>query len=128
MNAFLRTTLFLASGLTVTACSSTPSVPMGTSTVATFTFDISREGDPAVAGNVPRFVFKPTAGGNPTAITAWVGLASGEGSEKALAVYDSADGDFDDDVTVPTPMPAGSLLFFDVAVGSVVTTGSIALK
>jgi hypothetical protein len=110
------------------ACSSTPAVELGTTQVGTYTFDISREGDAPAAGVSTRFVVKPTAGGMPTSITGWVGTATGEGSVKALAVYDSGDGDFDDDLTVPSPLPDGSKFYFDVVSAAATATGSIDLK
>ena len=110
------------------ACSSTPSVELGTAQVGAYTFEISREGDAPTAGVSTRFVVKPTAGGMPTSVTGWVGTATGEGSVKVLAVYDAADGDFDDDVTVPSPLPDGSKFYFDVVSAAATGTGSVDLK
>ena len=110
------------------ACSSTPEVELGSVQVGTYTFDVTREGDAPEAGVTTRFVLKPTAGGNPTSITGWVGTLSGNGSVKAVAVYDAGDGDFDDDVTVPSPMPTGAKFFFDVSTNGSVVTGSVDLK
>lgn len=109
------------------ACT-TASVPVGTAQVGTYTFDISREGDAPGAGVSTRFVLKPTAGGNPTSITGWVGIATGDGSVKSVAVYDAGDGDFDDNVTVPAPMPTGAKFYFDVDTNGDVATGSVDLK
>jgi hypothetical protein len=53
---------------------------------------------------------------------------SGDGSLKAVAVYDAGDGDFDDDVTVPSPMPTGAKFFFDVTTNGSVANGSVDLK
>jgi hypothetical protein len=110
------------------ACTSTPSVPLGSVQVASYTFDVAREGDAPGAGVTTRFVLKPTAGGNPTSITGWVGTASGDGSTKAVAVYDAGDGDFDDDVTMPSPMPTGAKFYFDVNTSGTIATGSVELK
>ncbi len=110
------------------ACTSTPSVELGSAQVGAYTFDVAREGDAPVAGASTRFVLKPTTGGNPTSITGWVGSVDGAGSVKTPAVFDAGDGDFDDDVTVPSPLPAGSKFCFDVDTNGVVVTGSIALK
>lgn len=109
-------------------CSSTPSVELGSVQVGSYTFDVTREGDAPDPGATTRFVLKPTAGGNPTSITGWVGTMTGDGSVKAVAVYDSGDGDFDDDVTVPSPMPTGAKFYFDVTTNGSVVTGSIDLK
>lgn len=111
------------------ACSSsTPAFTVGTTTAGPYTFDVLREGDAPAAGVTTTMVLKATAGGMPTSITGWIGVASGEGSTKVLAIYDAADGDFDDDVTVPTPMPAGAKYYFEVTTNSAVVTGSIDLK
>ena len=75
-----------------------------------------------------RFVIVATAGGMPTSIKGWVGGAEAEDATKTLAVFDPADGDFDDDITVPTPMPANAMFWFDVDTSGVVVTGSVALK
>ena len=92
------------------------------------TFHVAREGDAVVAGGKTRFVIKVTAGTPPTSLTGWVGVESGEGSLKYKASFDSKDGDFDDDVTAPSPLPAGSKFWLDVDNNGVKTTGSIALK
>ena len=111
------------------ACGSdTPEVALGSVTVGVYTFDVAREGDAPLAGAHTRFVLKSTAGGNPTSVTGWVGIASGEGSVKAPADYDAADGDYDDDVTVPSPLPSGSKFYFDVSTNGAVMIGSIDLK
>src|SRR5580765_6372899 len=73
----------------VLACSSTPSGELGSAQVGSYTFDVAREGNAPGPGVTTRFVLKPTAGGNPTSITGWVGTAGGEGSVKAAAVYDA---------------------------------------
>ena len=44
------------------------------------------------------------------------------------SVFDSNDGDFDTDLTIPSPMPADAMFYFDVNTGGTVLTGSIALK
>lgn len=109
------------------ACASS-AVPVGTATVGTYTFDIAREGDAPAAGVSTRWVLKPTTGGNPTSIMAWVAGDSTESPTKVLAVYDPADGDFDADVTAPTPMPGHAKLWFDVDTSGLVLTGSVDVK
>lgn len=110
------------------ACSSTPAVTVGTTQAGPYTFDVLREGDAPAAGVTTMMVLKATAGGMPTSITGWIGVASGEGSTKALAVYDAADGDYDDEVTAPTPLPAGAKYYFEVTTDDRKVTGSIDLK
>jgi hypothetical protein len=101
---------------------------IGDTTVGAISFHVFREGPAAAAGVETTLVLKPITGGMPTSITGWVGVASGEGSTKVRAVFDSGDGDYDDDITCPSPMPAGAKFWFDVDNGGVVLTGSIDLK
>jgi hypothetical protein len=119
----------VASCLSIAACGSdTPEVELGSATVGVYTFDVAREGDAPTAGAHTRFVLKSTAGGNPTSVTGWVGVASGEGSVKTPAVFDPADGDYDDDVTVPSPLPSGAKFYFEVSTNGAVQLGSIDMK
>ncbi len=130
MSLFAFRHVFAVCGVSalVGACSSTSAVEMGTAQVGAYTFDISREGDAPGPGVTTRFVVKPTVGGMPTSVTGWVGTATAEGSVKVPAVYDSGDGDFDDDVTVPSPLPDGSKFYFDVVSPTATATGSVDLK
>jgi hypothetical protein len=52
----------------VLACTSTPSVELGSVQIGSYTFDVAREGDAPGPGVSTRFVIKPTAGGNPTSL------------------------------------------------------------
>ncbi len=114
---------------TILACgSSTPSVTIGTVQVGTYSFDITREGDAPTAGVTTRYVLKSNATAQPTSITGWAGIESGEGSVKAVAVFDPADGDFDDDFTVPSPVPSGAKFYFDVDTDGEDVIGSADLK
>jgi hypothetical protein len=103
----------------------TDKTDIGDTTVGQYSFHVFREGPACTAGVDTTLVLKATAGGKPSSIVAWVGVASAEGSEKVTAVYDSGDSDFDIDMTCPDPMPAGAKFFFLVD-GS--ATGSIDLK
>jgi len=110
-------------------CSSSTkdSTPVGTVPAGAFTFEISQEGAAVAPGATSRFVLKPT-GAKPASVTGWIGVASGEGSTKKDAVYDANDGDFDDDVVAPSPLPAGAMFWFTVTDGAASTTASIAWK
>ncbi|HEX7663899.1 MAG TPA: hypothetical protein VF407_05305 [Polyangiaceae bacterium] len=99
---------------------------LGDVTVGANTVHVSIEGDGVTAGGVTQFVVKPTAGPKPDGVTGWVGTADATGSEKKDGVYDPNDGDFDDDVTAPNPIPAGSMYYFTVTTAGVATTASIA--
>ena len=128
MKSIVLATLFASSVLLATACSSSSSdaTPVGTVHVGAYTIDISQENAGVTPGGTSRFVLKPSAGGKPTGITGWIGVQSGEGSVKKDAVYDPNDGDFDDDVVAPNPIPAGALFWFEVATNEQRDVGSIA--
>ena len=113
-------------GLSAVAACSDSAVQVGTTTVGTYTFDISREGDAPGPGVKTRAVVKPTAGGDPTSIMGWVGLADEDDADKVTGVFDSNDGDFDCNLTIPSPEPAGSMFFFDVDTNGTILTGSVA--
>lgn len=106
-----------------------PHVDIGDVTVGTRTFHVFREGDPIAAGASTRLVLKSTAGGNPASITGWIGVESAEGSTKAQANFDAGDGDYDDNLTCPSPLPAGAKFWFTVVDESGQSlTGSIDYK
>jgi len=132
VKSILFATAFAAaiSTLAATGCSSskTDSTPVGTVTVGTYTIDIAQEGDAVAPGATSRFVLKSTAGGKPTGITGWIGIASGEGSAKKEASYDANDGDFDDDVVAPKPIPAGAQFWIEVDTNGHKDVASIAWK
>ncbi len=121
--------LLLSSSLmfAAAACGSN-ATDIGDVTVGTQSYHVEREGAEPAAGVSTQLVFKPNDGVKPDSIYGWVGLADVEDSAKVLAVYDPNDGDFDDDVTCPSPLPAGSLIYFDVTKDGVTNTGSIAIK
>lgn len=118
----------LACVLSFAACTSASSTDVGDVTISSYTLHVAREGAAATAGAMTRFVIKSTAGGMPTSVHAWVGLEQVDATAKFAAVYDTADGDFDADVTVPSPLPAGAELWLDVETTGTTMTGSIALK
>ncbi|MEO8554188.1 MAG: hypothetical protein ABI678_29635 [Kofleriaceae bacterium] len=109
------------------ACS-TSATDIGDAQVNGQTIHVAREGDMPAAGVTTTIVFKATTGTKPDAIKGWVGLAEVEASAKVAAVYDANDGDFDDDITCPTPLPAGSKIWFDVTTGETTTTASVEIK
>lgn len=120
-----QTSLFLIIGATLCGCASKDKTDIGDTTVGPYSFHIFREGPACIAGVETDIVVKPTAGGKPSSITGWVGLATADSSVKVTADYDSNDGDFDTNLTCPDPMPAGAKFFFIVD-GTM--TGSIDLK
>jgi hypothetical protein len=128
-----KTSLLATSLFVITACvagcssSTDDETPVGVITAGVYSVDVHQEGAAVASGVSSRFVMKVT-GGTPTTITGWIGVASGEGSVKKVAVYDSGDGDFDDDVVAPSPIPAGSQFWIEVDTAGKKDVGSIAWK
>ncbi|MEP6864249.1 MAG: hypothetical protein ABJE66_26755 [Deltaproteobacteria bacterium] len=91
-------------------------------------FRISREGDMPAAGVSTQLVLKPMSGAKPDSVLGWVGVADAPASAKVAAMYDSNDGDFDDPMTCPSPLPEGSKIYFDITEGSVTSTVSVDIK
>lgn len=115
--------------VSVSGCSSSTKdeTPLGTTKVGVYTFEIHQERAMVAPGAVTRFVLK-ASGGMPTSVTGWVGTMNAEGSTKAVATFDAGDSDFDDDVTSPAVIPAGSKYWFEVATGDKKELGSIDFK
>ncbi len=117
--------LLLAS-LLLAACG-TSAVTLGSTQVGPYTFDVKYEGPAPAAGVTTNMVLKPTSGGMPTSIESWIGPADVDASMKKEGVYDSNDGDYDTDFTIPSPLPADSKYYFDVNTNGTVVTGSMDL-
>lgn len=124
-----RFLLALALGFTCGCSSSSDKTEIGDVAIGANTFHVFREGPAAGAGVMTTFVIKPTSGDIPTAVAGWVGT-SGDvpDSAQVAAVFDANDGDYDLDMTCPTPFDPASKLWFSVEHGDVDVTGSIALK
>ena len=112
--------------LSSVGCSSSSSdeKEVGTITAGTYSVHVLQEGSAVAAGATTRFILKLTPS-TATSVTGWVGVESGEGSAKKLASYDSGDGDYDDDVVAPTPIPAGAKFWFEIDTAGVKQVGSI---
>lgn len=113
----------------VAGCASSSATDIGDATMANGqVFHISREGDMPAAGVATRLVLKPMGGEKPDSARGWVGTTDAPASAKVLATYDPNDGDFDDDITCPSPLPEGAKIYFDVTEGSVTSTISVDIK
>jgi hypothetical protein len=126
--AMTSTKLIAALCLTagIAACGSS-ATDIGDVTVDGVSYHIAREGAEPAAGVSTQMVIKPNDGSKPDMVAGWVGLAT----DTAMAVtakYDPNDGDFDDDITVQSPLPAGSMFYITVTKTGVATTGFIAFK
>jgi hypothetical protein len=107
----------------------TPATDIGDVTVGSASYHISREGDAVAAGVSTDLVVKPAAGDTkPDSVVGWIGLADAADSTKVTGTFDPNDGDFDNDLTCPSPLPAGSQFWFTVTVAGVPATGSIDYK
>jgi hypothetical protein len=124
----MKKTCLLLSLALFGACSSTEATDIGDVQVNGQTIHVAREGDMPAAGVSTQLVFKATTGAKPDAVKGWVGLEDAADSTKVAAVYDAGDGDFDDDITCPSPLPPGSKIWFTVTSGETVTTASVAIK
>ena len=104
------------------------STALGSLTIGGTAMVVSQQGTGA-AGSTTRYIIKPTGGrGTISTIEVWVGIESAEGSMRATASFDAADGDFDADVVVPSPIPANSRLWLRVqTTGGMPNTGSVAI-
>jgi hypothetical protein len=109
--------------------SSSDKTDIGDATVGANSFHIFREGPAAGDGVMTTLVMKATTGAMPTSIVGWIGIsAEAEEAAKVNAVYDAGDGDYDLDMTCPSPFVSGSKFWFAVDSSGTVATGSIALK
>lgn len=109
----------------VAACGS-DATTVGTVTAGGETFDVKREGDAPAAGSSTTMVIKPE-GAKPDSVDGWIGLMT-DSAKKVDGVYDSGDGDYDMDITVQSPLPAGSKFFYEITIAGQVSAGSIDLK
>ena len=87
---------------------------IGTEQIGTFSVTVTQQSDFKPGGKTKFFV-KPTGGqGEPTAVRAWFGSQSGEGSLKGKANFDAADGDYDATVEIPATPAADAKLWVEV--------------
>jgi hypothetical protein len=110
------------------ACGGSDAVEIGTTTLGTYTLDIKYEGPAPIAGAMTNFVIKPTAGGQPDSVVAWIGSAGAPDSVKVTGDFDSGDGDYDNEQTVPATLTADDLYYFTLTTGGSAETGSIAFQ
>ncbi len=124
MNHLLKLVCVSGSVFAISACSSSQS--LGTVAAGGTTYAVSIEGDDVAPGVSTDLVAKPTDGPIPTQLVGWIGVSTAEGSTKTTCTYDSGDGDFDCNLTVPNPIPDGSQFWFEATgANGQVSTGSI---
>ena len=90
---------------------------LGTTQMGAYSVKVTQDSDYKPGGKT-KYMIKPSGGqGEPTAVRAWVGNESGEGSLKAKAGYDAADGDYDAFVEVPANPAADAKLWIEIEAG-----------
>ena len=90
---------------------------LGSAQIGGYSVKVTQESDYKPGGKT-KFFIKPTGGqGEPTAVRAWVGTESGEGSLKTKAGFDAADNDYDAVVEVPATPPADAKLWVEIESG-----------
>ena len=124
----MTTRLLCALCLITSAACSSGATDIGIATVNGQMFQVSREGPMPAAGVSTQLVFKAMDGAKPDMIAAWVGLQNADPSLKVAATYDAGDGDFDDDVICPDPLPVGAKIWFQVTAMGTTTLGSVDIK
>ena len=117
--------LGFAAVLALSACGSS-AVTVATVTEGGESFLIEREGDAPVAGASTTMVIKPE-GAKPDSVRGWIGLEADD-DLAVVGAYDSADGDYDLDIDVQSPLPAGSKFYFEITMSGTVNAGSTDLK
>jgi hypothetical protein len=125
----LLNSVLLGLALSAAGCSSSTAdeTPLGSASAGAYTFTIHQEKAMVGPSALTRFVLQ-TSNGKPDSVTGWVGTMTGEGSTKMAANYDSGDLDWDDDVTSPATIPAGSKFWFEVVTAGKTDVGSIDFK
>ena len=87
---------------------------LGTQQIGGFSVTVTQQSDFKPGGKT-KFFIKPEGGqGEPTAVRAWYGAESGEGSLKGKAGFDAADGDYDAVVEIPATPAADAKLWVEV--------------
>jgi predicted small secreted protein len=90
---------------------------LGTTQMGSYSVKVTQDSDYKPGGKT-KYMIKPSGGqGEPTAVRAWVGNESGEGSLKAKAGYDAADGDYDAFVEVPANPSPDAKLWVEIEAG-----------
>ncbi|MFT3700582.1 MAG: hypothetical protein QM831_45985 [Kofleriaceae bacterium] len=122
------TTCLLFASALFAGCASN-ATDIADATVAGHAYHIEREGAEPASGVSTQLVIKPMDESmKPDTVMMWVGLQDADPSTKVAGVFDPNDGDYDVDLTCPNPLPAGSMIWFDITLGGVTSTGSVAIK
>lgn len=87
---------------------------LGTQTIGAYSVTVTQQSDFKPGGKT-KFFIKPEGGqGEPTAVRAWYGVESAEGSLKVKAGFDAADNDYDAVVEIPATPAADAKLWVEV--------------
>ena len=126
MKTLMLALSFLLMAIALAGCH--PSTPLGSVQIGGQAFNVISEGSNA-AGSTTTYAIKPSAGNaGITSVQAWVGTdAAGTGAVRANGAYDAVDGDYDCNVAVPNPIPAGAQLWISVESDGVTAVGAVSL-
>ena len=102
-----------------------PSVDVGTTMISTYSVHVTRESD-FTAGANAKFAIKLDNGTKVDSVQDWYGAETDP--TRIDGDFDSNDGDYDTEVPIANPMPAGAMLWIAITNGGQTTTGSIAAK
>jgi hypothetical protein len=87
---------------------------LGTQQIGGYSVTVTQQSDFKPGGKTKFFV-KPEGGqAQPTAVRAWYGIESSEGSLKGKAGFDAADGDYDATVEIPATPAADAKLWVEI--------------
>ena len=101
-----------------------PAIALGDVTIAGTTYSVSAHGE-IHAGHEAVLSIAITAGDAPESLRAWIGVANGRGSVKAL--LDGHEGHYHGHLEVPAELPEGSAVWLGVATGGERARGQVAL-
>jgi hypothetical protein len=100
---------------------------LGTQQVGPYSVTVTQQSDFKPGGKT-KFFIKPEGGqGEPTAVRAWYGVESAEGSLKGKAGFDAADGDYDAVVEIPATPAADAKLWVEIEAAGAKSTAGFAV-
>ena len=100
---------------------------LGTQKIGAYSITVTQQSDFKPGGKT-KFFIKPEGGqGEPSAVRAWYGVESAEGSLKGKAGFDAADGDYDAVVEIPAQPAADAKLWVEVEAGDAKNTAGFAV-
>ena len=87
---------------------------LGTQKIGIYSVTVTQQSDFKPGGKTKFFIKPEGAQSEPTAVRAWYGVESAEGSLKGKAGFDAADGDYDAVVEIPATPAAEAKLWVEI--------------